>query len=95
MATIAQHIAARDDSDLRARLTAAAEMTGVADPARWVTENLGALVYADIAGTTLADVHAFAVADKGEPPLSAGADPAYVTDDQLKAAVTTVRGGAS
>lgn len=96
MATIAQHIAARDDRDLQARLVAAAEMTGVPDPARWVAENVGTLVCTDIdAGdgvSTLADVHAFAVSDKGEPELSAGADPAYITDDQLKAAVGVVRG---
>lgn len=93
MSTIAEHIAARNDTDLQQRLIAAAEMHGVADPARWVTENLGALVCANIDGTTLADVHAFAVVDKGEPPLSAGADPAFVTDDQVKAAVSAIRGG--
>lgn len=95
MPTIAEHIAARDDRDLQARLVAAAEMNGVADPQRWVSENLGALICADISGTTLADVHAFAVSEKGQPQLSAGADPAYCTDDQLKSAVTAVRGGGS
>lgn len=93
MATIAQHIAARDDRDLQDRLVAAAEMTGVPDPARWVAENVGALVCTSIGDTTVADVHAFAVAEKGHPPLPAGADPAFITDEHLKAAVAAVRGG--
>ena len=92
MPTIAQHIAARADRDMQQRLVAAAEMHGVPDPTRWVAENIGTLVCADLGDTCLTEVHAFAVAEKGEPPLPAGADPAYVTDDLLKAAVAAVRG---
>jgi hypothetical protein len=89
--TIAQHIAARDDTNLHARLIAAAEMTGVPGPTQWVAENVGALVNADIDGTTLADVHAYAVTQQEPPPLPPGANPTYVTDAQLIAAVQAIR----
>ncbi|WP_210651352.1 hypothetical protein [Nocardioides sp. SYSU D00065] len=104
MPTIAQHIAARDDRDLQQRLVAAAEMSGVPAPARWVAEHSGALACTPIEApdgstTTIADVHAYAaavyadkLADLGPLP---GANAAAVTDDHLKAAVAAVRGSAT
>lgn len=91
-ATIAQHIAARDDEHLHKRLVAAAEKEGVPGAAAWVTENRGMLVCADVAGSSLAEVHAYAVGQQTPPPLPPGADPSYVTDALLADAVRAVRG---
>lgn len=92
MPTIAEHIAARDDQDLRARLIAAAEMAGIAAPESWVQSRIGNLVAATIAtGSTLADVHAFARAEKAKVPVfSPGADPDFITDTLVKEAVAAV-----
>jgi len=87
MATTAQHIAARNDADLLARLVAAAEMAGVPAAQQWTEAHRGALVAADIGGTTIADVHAYAVSQQPPPP---GANPAAVTDAQLTTAVQAV-----
>ncbi len=81
MATTAQHIAARNDTDRLARLVAAAEAQ------QWTEAHRGALVAADIGGTTIADVHAYAVSQQPPPP---GANPAAVTDAQLTTAVQAV-----
>lgn len=90
MATIAEHIAARNDTDLLARLVAAAERAGIDAPAHWVNTHMGRLVAADIGDSTVADVHAYAVATY-EPTPRPGENPAAVTDVQLEAAVAAVR----
>lgn len=92
MPTIAQHITARDDANLHVRLVAAAEMAGIPAAAQWVAENAGVLVCTQIGDTTIADVHAYAVSQQAPPPLPPGADPAFITDAQLKAAVCAVHG---
>lgn len=84
MATLADHIAARNDSDLMQRIVAAAEAQGISNPQMWAEANRGAIVSKTIGDTTLADVFAYAKATKGLP---AGADPAIVTDEQIIAAV--------
>lgn len=86
MATTAQHNAARNDTDLLARLIAAAEKAGVPNAQQWVETNRGALVAADIDGSTLADVHAYAVATY-DPTPRPGEDAAKITDVQLTAAI--------
>ena len=88
MATTAQHNAARNDNDLFARLVAAAEQAGVPNAQQWVESNRGRLVAADIGDTTLADVHAFAVASY-EPTPRPGENPAIITDAQLTAAIAS------
>lgn len=85
MATTAQHIAARNDTDLLARLVAAAEMAGVPAAQQWTEAHRGALVAADIGGTTIADVHAYAVSQQLR-----GFRTAAVTDAQLTTAVQAV-----
>lgn len=90
MATIAEHIAARNDADLRGRLVAAAEREGIPAAAHWVESQVGQLVAADLGGTTVADVHAYAVATY-EPSPRPGQNPAAVTDAQIEAAVQAVR----
>lgn len=90
MATIAEHITARNDTDLLARLTAAAEREGVDAPAHWAASHVGRLVSVDIGETTISDVHAYAVATY-EPTPRPGENPAAVTDSQIEAAVAAVR----
>lgn len=90
MATIAEHIAARNDLDLLERLVAAAERAGITDPQAWAEANRGRLVAADLGETTVADVHAYAVANYTPTPRP-GQDPASVTDAQIEAAVAAVR----
>lgn len=92
--TTAQHIAARDDQDLKARLIAVAEQAGIPNAASFVEQNLGKLVSIDIGGTTLTAVHAYASqvyrdAVAALPPAP-GLNPAAVTDAQLTDAVATV-----
>lgn len=89
MATIAQHIAARNDADLVARLVAAAEMAGVDNPQGWVESHRGELVSADIGGTTISEVHAYAVTQV-KPVLRPGEDPQFITDDQVKQAISAI-----
>lgn len=86
MATLDQHIAARRDTDLLARVIAAAEKADVPNPQGWAEANMGRIVAADAGGTTLADVHAYAVSTYAPPPAP-GANPEVVTDDQIIAAV--------
>src|SRR5699024_9736821 len=74
MATIAEHIAARNDLDLLARLVAAAERAGIDNAQAWAEIHRGALVSTDIGDTTVADVHAYAVASY-EPTPRPGEDP--------------------
>lgn len=90
--TTAQHIAARNDEDLRERLVA--EQQQIPNAAGFVEQNLGRLVSADISGTTPTAVHAYASqvykdAVAALPPKP-GLNPAAVTDAQLADAVTTV-----
>lgn len=91
MASLAQHIEARNDGDLLARFVAAAEQAGVPNPQQWTEQNRGALVATPIDGTTVADVHAYAVATY-QPTPRPGVNPAAVTDTQIAAAVAAVRG---
>lgn len=90
MSTLAEHIAARNDSDLLARIVAAAEKAGIASPQVWAETNRGAIVSVDVGDTTLADVHAYAVATY-EPTPRPGQNPAAVTDAQIAKAVEAVR----
>lgn len=91
MATLAQHTAARKDDDLLARFIAAAEQLGISNEASlWVEQNRGRLVAVDIANTTVADVHAYAVATYSPTPRP-GENPAAVTDDQIRAAIEAVK----
>lgn len=92
MATIAEHIAARNDNDLLQRLIAAAERAGIPSPQAWAEMNRGAIVAADIGDTTLSDVHAFAVASY-EPTPRPGEDDTKITDPQVEAAVTAMLAG--
>lgn len=91
MATLAQHTAARTDDDLITRFIAAAEQLGISNQASmWVEQNKGRLVAVDIDGTTVSDVHAYAVATYVPTPRP-GENPAAVTDDQIKAAIEAVK----
>lgn len=89
MPSLDQHIAARRDPDLLARIVAAAERAGLAQPQAWAETHAGAIVAADVAGSTLADVHAYAVATYAPAPRP-GEDATKVTDDQIIAAVQAV-----
>lgn len=90
MATLAEHIAARNDADLLARFVAAAEMAGIDNPQGWAEAHRGEIVCAKIGDTTVSDVHAYAVATY-QPTSRPGANPAAVTDQQIIAAVNAVR----
>ena len=91
MATLAEHIAARNDADLLARFVAAAEVTGIDNPQGWAEQHRGELVSAKVDDDhTVSDVHAYAVATY-QPTPRPGANPAAVTDEQIKAAVQKVR----
>lgn len=93
MATIADIQAARDDQDLRGRISTAAEALGLG--AQWAQAQMGRLVAVtiDSAGdtTTLADVYAYAVAMYNPTPPP-GANPAAATDAMIYAAINTVNG---
>ena len=91
MASTADHIAARNDTDLLQRLVAAAEQAGIDGAQAWVEANRGRIIAAKITGdTTIADVHAYAVATY-EPAPRPGENPAAVTDPQLAEAIQAVR----
>lgn len=91
MATLAEHIAARNDADLLSRFVAAAEVAGVDNPQGWAEAHRGELVAAKVDGeSAVSDVHAYAVATY-QPTPRPGANPAAVTDNQIKAAVKSVR----
>lgn len=92
MATIAEHMAARNDNDLLQRLIAAAERAGIPSPQAWAEMNRGAIVSVTAEGTTLADLHAYAVASY-EPTPRPGEDDTKVTDPQVEAAVAAVLAG--
>lgn len=90
MASIAEHMSARNDNDLFQRLVAAAEMAGVEAPEQFVGLNRGKLISTPIEvdgqTTTLSAVHAYAVATY-QPVPRPGANPAAVTDQHLKEAI--------
>ena len=91
MATLAEHIAARNDADLLARFVAAAEVAGIDNPQGWAEAHRGELVAARVDNDhTVSDVHAYAVSTY-QPAPRPGANPAAVTDDQIKAAVKAVQ----
>ena len=93
--TTAQHIAARDDDDLKARLVASAEQSQIPNSAGFVESNMGKLVSTEIGGaTTLTAVHAYTAEEYRLAvlalPKKPGADPAAITDPQLSEAVQAV-----
>lgn len=90
MATLNEHITARNDADLLARFVAAAEVAGIDNPQGWAEQHRGELVSAKIGDTTCSDVHAYAVATY-QPTPRPGANPAAVTDNQIMAAVKAVQ----
>ena len=92
MATLAQHTAARNDTDLLTRLIAAAEQAGIPNAQQWAEQHRGALVSTQIGDTTIADVHAYAVATH-DPTPRPGENPAAVTDAQIAQAVQAVNTG--
>ena len=95
MATTAQHITARSDTDLLARLIAASEQAGISNAQQAVEQNLGLLIAAPVAeGQCIADVHAYATTVRQEAlaavPPAPGANPSAVTDAHLASAVATL-----
>lgn len=92
MDSTAQHIAARDDEDLKKRLVATAEQAHIPNAAGFVESRLGDLVSTKLDGdTTITSVHAYATAQyeaaKAALPPAPGLNPAAVTDAQLQRAV--------
>lgn len=94
MATLDQHITARNDVDLLARVIAAAEKAAIPGSRQWAEMNMGAVVSVNIGTTaqasTVADVHAYAVSTYTPTPTP-GANPASVTDAQIVAAVAAIK----
>lgn len=98
-ATTSQHIAARGDRDLLARLQAAAEQAGKAVSLSEIEQRMGSIISAEIEvggeTTTITDVHAYAAGVRedllmDERLLSPGLNPGAVTDPHLVAALTVV-----
>lgn len=93
MASIAEHMSARNDNDLFQRLVAAAEMAGVEAPEQFVGLNRGKLISTPIEvdgqSTSLSDIHAYAVATY-QPVPRPGANPAAVTDQHIKEAIKAI-----
>lgn len=94
MDSTSQHIAARNDEDLVARLIAAAEQSNIPNAEMFVRSQVGRLVSTDIGGTTVTAVHAYATNAYNEAvsllPPKPGLNPAAVTDEQLAAAIQAV-----
>jgi hypothetical protein len=92
--TTAQHIAARDDADLTARLIAAAEQAHIPNADNFVATQKGRIISTEVGGSTLTAVHAYAKNAYDEAvaalPPRPGLNPAAVTDEQLAAAVQAV-----
>lgn len=96
MATTTQHINAKADQDLGARLVAQAEMMEIPNASSWVYSNLPALISTEVsAGQSIADVHAYASTVRenyiAATPPPAGADDTIITDAYLAAAITAVQ----
>ena len=96
MATLAEFTAAATDPDLRARFIAAAQEAGIPNAEYWVDSNRGNLTRASVgdpsdAAATVASVYAYAynVYHQTVPPKP-GANPAAVTDDHIRHAVSAV-----
>lgn len=92
MASTAQHIEARSDPDLLARLVATAEQAGIPNASAWTQEHMGALICTPVQDDqTIADVRAYAAAVREQAvaalPPAPGFDPAAVTDVHLRTAV--------
>ena len=98
MDTTAQHIATRDDKDLRERFVASAEQAHIPNPAQFVEMNLGRLISTPIEGThtTITTVHAYASEIRRQAlesvPPEPGKNPAAITDTHLSAAIAAVWG---
>lgn len=101
MTTTAEHIAARDDQDIQARLVAAAEMRGVENARAWVLQHLPRLVAAGVTvngeNTSITATYAYAAAVRAEyladpRTLPPGKNPGAVTDPILDAAIAEVLG---
>lgn len=97
--TTAQHISARDDEDLTARLVAAAEQAHIPSAESFVRMNAGRLISTEISGgTTITAVHAYASSVYADAvaalPPAPGLNPAAVTDAQLSEAIGIVWGAA-
>lgn len=93
--TTAQHIAARQDTDLKDRLVAAAEQAHIPQPATFVEANIGKLISTPIDGdTTITTVHAYAADVRRIAvealPEAPGKNPGAVTDTHLAAAIAAV-----
>lgn len=99
MPTTAEHMAARSDNDLIARLIAQAEMMGV--PTDWVMSNLVQLIQAPVTdeGATITSVHAYAAGARAEhiaaTPPPPGLNPSAVLDSYLAAAILAVQNPAT
>lgn len=92
MASTADHIAARGDADLLARMIAAAEQEGVPNAQAWVQQNMGQLINVVVEqGQTISDVYAYAYNVRNEQidalPEAPGKNPGAVTDTHLRTAV--------
>ncbi|WP_295035737.1 hypothetical protein [uncultured Microbacterium sp.] len=98
MPSTAEHIAARDDADLRNCLIAAAEQAGIQNAQPQIDQNMGLIVAATVTvgdqETSITRVHAYAAgqyqaAIDALPPRP-GLNPAAVTDPILTAAVQAI-----
>lgn len=99
MTTTAEHIAARDDQDIQARLIATAEIRGVLNARAWVGQHLAELVSTGVVvngeNTSVTATYAYAAAVReeylaDERALPPGKNPGAVTDPILLAAVEAV-----
>ena len=91
----AQHMAARDDTDLLARLIAAAEQAHIPEAAAFIRISVGNIISTDIGnGSTITSVYSYSAAARADAvaalPLKPGLDPAAVTDTQLSQAIQAV-----
>ena len=95
MASIADLMAASTDTDLRARVRAAADARGL--PLNWTDLHMGRLVATEIeaAGeqTSIADVYGYALATY-KPTPRPGENPAAVLDSMIFDAIDTIDAGA-
>lgn len=95
MDTTAQHIAAREDSELVARLVASAEQAHIPEPGAFVRANIGKLISTPIDGDiTVTTVHAYASLLRenavAQLPPNPGSNAEAITDVHLSTAVQAV-----
>ena len=94
MASIADMIAASTDTDLRARVRAAADARGL--PLNWTDLHMGRLVATEIQSggdqTTIANVYGYALATYTPTPRP-GENPAAVLDSMIFDAIGTIDAG--